>query len=63
MCRKKVKEAHIDTSLIYAYAKSVQFALLEEFISAPNVGRIQDVAERCYTEAMYEAAEIGRAHV
>merc|ERR550514_1185300 len=58
MCRKKVKEAHVDTSLIYAYAKSGQFAQLEEFISAPNVGRIQDVAERCYVEAMYEAAKI-----
>merc|ERR1719261_969876 len=58
MCRKKVKEAHVDTELIYAYAKSQQFAQLEEFISAPNVGRIQDVAERCYGEAMYEAAKI-----
>merc|ERR1719248_265945 len=58
MGRKKVKEAHIDTSLIYAYAKSVQYAQLEEFISAPNVGRIQEVAERCYTEALYEAAKI-----
>merc|ERR1719274_20158 len=58
MCRKKVKEAHIDTSLIFAYAKSEMYAELEEFISAPNVGRIQDVAERCYSEAMYEAAKI-----
>jgi len=58
MCRKKVKEAHIDTSLIFAYAKSELYAELEEFISAPNVGRIQDVAERCYAEAMYEAAKI-----
>merc|ERR1719174_1782743 len=58
MCRKKVKEAHIDTSLIYAYCKTSDYAKLEEFISAPNVGRIQDVAERCYAEAMYEAAKI-----
>jgi len=58
MCRKKVKEAHIDTSLIFAYAKSEKYADLEEFISAPNVGRIQDVAERCYAEAMYESAKI-----
>ena len=57
MCRKKVKESHIDTSLIFAYAKSEQYAALEEFISAPNVGRIQDVAEG-YGEAMYEAAKI-----
>ena len=58
MCRKKVKEAHVDTSLIYAYAKSSQYAQLEEFISSPNVGRIQDVAERCYAEAQYESAKI-----
>ena len=58
MCRKKVKEAHVDTSLIYAYAKATQHAQLEEFISSPNVGRIQDVAERCYAEALYEAAKI-----
>merc|ERR1719453_2804290 len=58
MCRKKIKESHVDTSLIYAYAKSGQFAQLEEFISAPNVGRIQDVAERCYGEQMYESAKI-----
>jgi len=58
MCRKKVKEAHIDTSLIFAYAKSEMYAELEEFISAPNVGRIQDVAERCFSETMYESAKI-----
>jgi len=58
MCRKKVKEAHIDTSLIYAYAKAGMHSELEEFISAPNVGRIQDVAERCYSEEMYLAAKI-----
>ncbi|KAL1511931.1 hypothetical protein AB1Y20_005212 [Prymnesium parvum] len=58
MCRKKVKEAYLDTSLIFALAKSEAFAQLEEFISAPNVGRIQDVAERCYGEGMYEAAKI-----
>ena len=40
MCRKKVKESHIDTSLIFSYAKSEQFDSLEEFISAPNVDRI-----------------------
>jgi len=58
MCRKKVKESHLDTSLIYAYAKSEQFAQMEEFISAPNVGRIQDIAERCYSEHMFEAAKL-----
>ena len=45
-------------ALLNTYAKSEQFASLEEFISAPNVGRIQDVAERCDGEAMHEAAKI-----
>ena len=58
MCRKKVKESHLDTSLIFAYAKGEQFAQMEEFISAPNVARIQDIAERCFSEQMYEAAKI-----
>jgi clathrin heavy chain len=58
MCRKKVKEAHVDTSLIYAYAKAGMHSELEEFISAPNVGRIQDVAERCYAENMYVPAKL-----
>ena len=40
MCRKKVKESYIDTSLIVSHAKSEQFGSLEEFISAPNVDRI-----------------------
>merc|ERR1719230_892637 len=34
------------------------YAELEEFISAPNVGRIQEVAERCYSEQMYESAKL-----
>eukprot|EP00964_Phaeocystis_antarctica_P047076 scaffold27216_cov65-Phaeocystis_antarctica.AAC.4 len=46
MCCKKAKESHIDTSLIFSHAKSEQFGLPEEFISAPNVDRILDVAER-----------------
>jgi len=58
MCRKKIKEAHIDTSLIYAFAKAEMHPELEEFISAPNVGRIQDVAERCYAEEMYVPAKL-----
>ena len=42
MCCKKVNESHIDISLIFSHARSKQFGLLAEFISAPNVDRIQD---------------------
>jgi len=42
------------TSLIFCYAKSKRFASLKEFISRPHPG---GVAERCYGEAMHEAAK------
>ena len=38
MSCKKAKESHIDTSLIFSHAKTEQFGLPEEFISAPTQG-------------------------
>jgi clathrin heavy chain len=40
MCRKKVKEAHIESELIYALAKVNRLAELEEFISGPNCAQV-----------------------
>ena len=46
MARKKgVKDAQIDSTLILAYAKTNRLSELEEFISGPNVAKIQ--ARRC----------------
>jgi clathrin heavy chain len=50
MARKQIKEAALDTTLIYAYAKSSNLSELEEFISAPNVANIQSIGERCFDE-------------
>ena len=58
MARKKVKEAHLDTELIYSLAKCSKLADLEEFIAAPNVAQIQGIGERCFEEEMYEAAKL-----
>mmetsp|Transcript_15803 Transcript_15803/g.20869 ORF Transcript_15803/g.20869 Transcript_15803/m.20869 type:complete len:1733 (+) Transcript_15803:212-5410(+) len=58
MARVEIKEAMLDTELIYAYAKSNMLSDLEEFIAAPNVANIQDCGERCYDEGIYEAAKI-----
>ena len=42
MARKKgVKDAQIDSTLILAYAKTNRLSELEEFISGPNVAKIQ----------------------
>ena len=58
MARTHVKEAQLDTTLIYAYAKANKLGELEEFISAPNVARIDDVGERCFNEQMFSAAKL-----
>jgi clathrin heavy chain len=58
MARKKIKEALLDTELIYSLAKTSKLAALEEFIAAPNVAQIQGIGERCFDEALYEAAKL-----
>lgn len=58
MARKKAKETYIDTELIFAFAHTGRLAELEEFISSPNHANIGQVGERCYEQAMYDAAKI-----
>ena len=58
MARKHVKEAQLDTMLIYAYAKSNMLGDLEEFIAAPNVASIQAIGERCFDEGLFSAAKL-----
>ncbi|KAH8096034.1 hypothetical protein JL720_3378 [Aureococcus anophagefferens] len=53
-----VKEAQLDTMLIYAYAKSNMLGDLEEFIAAPNVASIQSIGERCFDEGLFSAAKL-----
>eukprot|EP00303_Exanthemachrysis_gayraliae_P005622 CAMPEP_0206005570 /NCGR_PEP_ID=MMETSP1464-20131121/4652_1 /ASSEMBLY_ACC=CAM_ASM_001124 /TAXON_ID=119497 /ORGANISM="Exanthemachrysis gayraliae, Strain RCC1523" /LENGTH=1697 /DNA_ID=CAMNT_0053379013 /DNA_START=54 /DNA_END=5144 /DNA_ORIENTATION=+ len=58
MCRKKTKESHIDSTLLYAYARCENYVAMEEFISSPNVAQIQGIGDRCYNEGIYEAAKV-----
>jgi clathrin heavy chain len=58
MARKNIKEAHLDTQLIYALAKVNKLSDMEELISVPNVAKIDIIGERCFDEAMYDAAKI-----
>lgn len=48
----------IDSALVYAYAQCGRLADLETFISSPNTADIQSAADRCFDEALYEAARI-----
>ena len=53
-----MKETIIDTQLIYALARINKLAELEEVISVPNVVKIDQVADRCYDESLFEAAKL-----
>ncbi|KAA3482024.1 Clathrin heavy chain 1 [Gossypium australe] len=58
MVRQKVKEPKVDGELIYAYAKIDRLSEIEEFILMPNVANLQNVGDRLFDEALYEAAKI-----
>lgn len=63
MVRKKVKEQRVDSELIYAYAKVDKLGEIEEFILQPNVANLQNVGDRLFDEALYEAAKIIFTHI
>lgn len=58
MARKDIKESSLDTELIYSLARTRKLAELEEFVSVPNVGKIDVTGERCFEEGLFEAAKI-----
>ncbi|KAA0714460.1 Clathrin heavy chain 1 [Triplophysa tibetana] len=58
MARKKARESHLDTELIFALAKTKRLTELEDFINGPNNAHILQVGERCYEEKMFEAARL-----
>jgi len=63
MARSKVKDAQIDSELIYSYAKTDKLADLEDFLSTTTSAKMQDVADTCFNEGLYEAARILYTHV
>lgn len=58
MARKKARESHIESELIYAYAKTGRLADLEEFMSTPNHADISKIGDRCFEDGLYEAAKL-----
>ncbi|KAL6066534.1 Clathrin heavy chain [Balamuthia mandrillaris] len=58
MARNKVKEARVESELVYSLAKLDRLAELEEFITSPNIAQIQEVGNRCFDEELYEAAKL-----
>jgi clathrin heavy chain len=58
MARTRVREQRVDSELAYAYAKADRLAELDAFVAGPNVANVQDVADRCFNEGVYEAARL-----
>lgn len=59
MTRETVtKDPAVDTSLVYAYAKTGKTTELEEFLASPNVAQIIQVGDRLFEEEIYEAARL-----
>ncbi|KAJ3319704.1 hypothetical protein HDV06_006120 [Boothiomyces sp. JEL0866] len=58
VARKTVREALIESELIYAFAKTGRLVELEDFITSPNLANVSAVGDRCFEQKMYEAARI-----
>jgi clathrin heavy chain len=58
MAREHLKEPLIDTEIIYALARCDRLGDLEEFISQPNVAKIQQCGDRLFDDAMFQAAKL-----
>jgi clathrin heavy chain len=63
MARSKIKDAALDNEVIFCFAHSGRLSDLEEFITGPNVAKINDVGDDCFVNTLYEAAKILYAHV
>jgi len=58
MARNKHKDANIDNSLSFSYAKLNKLVELENFVNGNNSADIQRVGDRCFEDKLYEAAKI-----
>ena len=58
MARETMKEPVIDSEMVYSLAKCDRLGDLEEFISTPNVAKIQNVGDRLFDEKMFQAAKL-----
>ena len=56
--RQKLREATIESELLFGYAKIGKLAEIEDFITSPNLANISEVGDRCFKEGMYEPARI-----
>lgn len=58
MARNKVKDAHLDSELVYSYAKAGSVGEMEEFVTGSTTANLQMIADRLYNQQMYSEAKI-----
>ncbi len=58
MARQKLKDAQIDSALIYAFAKCGRLSDIETFLSQPNSANVEQVGTRCYDDKLFDAGRI-----
>lgn len=58
MARNRLRDATIESELLYVLARLNQLQQLTAIVSAPNIAHVQAVGERCQAEGLYEAARI-----
>ncbi|KAG0336026.1 hypothetical protein BG000_007014 [Podila horticola] len=55
--RAELREARIDTELLFAYATTGRFADKEQLLQSPNIADVQKVGDRCFINKMYGPAK------
>jgi len=58
MARKGVKEAFVDGSLVYAFARAEDLGKMEDFINQPHMAKLKHVGDRLLDEGFNQAAKI-----
>ncbi|KAI8065286.1 hypothetical protein BC940DRAFT_334946 [Gongronella butleri] len=58
MARQHSREPFIESELLFAYAKTDRLTDLEDMLSTPTVAQVQEIADRCFQDHLFEAAKL-----
>ncbi|KMS65262.1 hypothetical protein BVRB_037760, partial [Beta vulgaris subsp. vulgaris] len=56
MARTKLRESAIDNEMVYALAHSGDLGALDDFLSTPNIAKLEHIGDRLFDEGMFEPA-------
>lgn len=58
MARKTLREPLVDSTMLFALARTDKMHDMEDFLQMTNVANIESVGDQCYEEKHYEASKI-----